>query len=122
MRNGGDGDGQAATWFDTSRTLHPLRMDGDGMTRVVYQGEALAAHNAAAEMRSVIRAALSERVPHIRCRVCTVGACVDVVVFDADDLVRRVRSGEPCPIRTVIEATLPELPVGTVSVSYEVTA
>lgn len=122
MRNGGDGDGQAATWFDSSRTLYPLRMDEDGMTRVLYQGEALAAHNAAAEMRSVIRAALSERVPHVRCRVRTVDACVAVVVLDADDLLRRVSSGEPCPIRTVIDATLPGLPVGTVSVSYEVTA
>ena len=92
------------------------------MTRVVYQGEALAAHNAAAELRTVIRAALSERVPQLRCRVRTVDACVAVVVLDADELSERVRRGEPCPVREVIGARLPGLPVGTVSVSYEVTA
>ncbi len=95
---------------------------GMGMTRIVYRGEALAAHNTAAELRTVIRAALSERVPQLRCRVRTVGGCVAVVVLDADELSERVRRGEPCPIHTVIDETLPGLPIGTVSVSYEVTA
>lgn len=92
------------------------------MTRAIYRGEALAAHNAAAELRTVIRKALSENVPHLRCRVRTVDACVAVVVLDADELSGRVGRGEPCPVREVIDATLPGLPVGVVSVSYEVTA
>lgn len=92
------------------------------MTRVIYQGEALAAHNAAAELRTVIRKALCDNVPHVKCRVRTVDACVAVVVLDADELSERVRRGEPCPIHTVIDETLPGLPIGTVSVSYEVTA
>lgn len=92
------------------------------MTRVIYKGEALAAHNAAAELRTVIRKALSDNVPHVKCRVRTVDACVAVVVLDANELSERVRRGEPCPVREVIDARLPGLPVGTVRVSYEVTA